>query len=217
MDIINIVDFTATKLLFLTSRGLIKKVRGELFSRPRANGIRAITLNQNDNIADVVAYTEAKYAVIVTAGGKAIKFMESKVRFTGRSSMGVRGIRIHSDIAKNILTCGEEGSVLTVTEKGFGKLTGIEKYRLQNRGGKGVINIRITAKTGNVSKALLVKDEKHLLLINSKGISITIPIASIRRTGRQASGVRLMKVGDARITDARLLLERQQDDATQVT
>ncbi len=217
VDIINIVDFTATKLLFLTSRGLIKKVRGELFSRPRANGIRAITLNQNDNIADVVAYTEAKYAVIVTAGGKAIKFMESKVRFTGRSSMGVRGIRIHSDIAKNILTCGEEGSVLTVTEKGFGKLTGIEKYRLQNRGGKGVINIRITAKTGNVSKALLVKDEKHLLLINSKGISITIPIASIRRTGRQASGVRLMKVGDARITDARLLLERQQDDATQVT
>ncbi len=212
VNMINTADFSSTRLLFLTSKGLIKKVNGELFSRPRSNGIRAITLNQGDDIADVILYKDAKYLIIVTSNGKAIKFAEPAIRFTGRSSIGVRGIRLGNGTAKNIIACGDSGSILTITERGFGKLTDIERYRTQSRGGKGVINIRISEKTGSVSKALFVNGERHLILINSKGISITIPVSSIRVTGRQASGVRLMKVEDAKITDARLLRDEEHDN-----
>ena len=207
VNMFNIKDFQNSKITFLTNKGLIKKTKATLFSRPRVTGIRAITLNAEDGLADAIVSTSEQYFVIVTSEGKSIKFPETAVRFTGRSAVGVRGIRLHSgDTAKNIMAAKREGSILTVTEKGYGKITEIGEYRTQGRGGGGVINLRVNEKTGKVAKALFVVKETKLLLVNSKGISITMPIASIRITGRAASGVRLMKQETgAKVIDAKLL------------
>ncbi len=203
----NIKQFEKTKIGFLTAKGLVKKLDAVLFSHPRAGGVRAITLNEGDSIADTIVYTTEPYLAAVSKNGKSVQFSEANVRFTGRTSAGVRGIRLKSgDEAKNIIASADTGSILTVSEKGYGKITDIKEYRVQGRGGSGVINLKVNEKTGPVAKALFIKNEQKLLLLNSKGISIEIPIASIRITGRAASGVRLMKVEPgAKIIDARLL------------
>lgn len=217
IDLLDTRNFVGSKIAFLTAKGLIKKTRAELFSRPRSSGVRAITLNASDEIVDTAIYTNEKYLIIVTQKGKSIKFDEGTVRFTGRAAMGVRGIRVPNDSARNIIAANEEGSILSVTENGYGKITPVNRYRTQSRGGKGVINLRANEKTGNVSKALFVMNEEHLLLISSKGISITIPISSIRVTGRAASGVRLMKLEpNTKVADARLLEEEAQPKAEQL-
>lgn len=207
MVILNIKDFANSKIAFLTVKGIIKKVDATLFSNPRASGIRAITLNDGDSIADVIVYTKEQYLLVITKNGKAIRFMESDLRLIGRTAMGVRGIRLSSDdAARNIIASNINGSILTVTEKGYGKLTDVSKYRIQNRGGGGVINIKISEKNGKVAKGLFVEGSTNVLLINSFGISITVPVMSIRMTGRAASGVRLMKLEPgAKVVDARLI------------
>ncbi len=206
VQMMDIASFADSKMVFVTEKGLVKKTDAKLFSHPRSSGIRAITLNAGDRIVDTIIYTKEKYLVIVTKNGKSIKFEEQELRFTGRAAMGVRGIRLKGDQAKNIMATNEAGMILTVTEKGYGKLTDVAKYRMQGRGGGGVINIKANEKTGPVSKAIFVeKEDLQLILINSLGVSITIPIASIRVTGRAASGVRLMRLdAKARVTDARL-------------
>lgn len=204
-----------SKVVFLTKRGIIKRMKGELFSHPRSSGVRALTLNTGDEIADAIVYAQEKYLIIVTKNGKAIRFLEDTLRLTGRTSMGVRGIRAINDEAKNILAANEFGSILAITDNGFGKITPIDEYRLQARGGKGVRNIKINQKTGVVSRCMFVGKEKHLILINTKGKSITIPIASIRITGRSASGVRLMRMEEgAKISDAMILEDGNTPTAT---
>lgn len=205
--ILNIKNTERSNIAFLTAKGVVKKTDAVLFSKPRSNGVRAINLRQGDEISDVILYTNDKYLTIITKNGKAIKFEEAELRQIGRSASGVRGIRIKgSDTAKNIISASDVGSVLTVTENGYGKLTDINKYRTQGRGGSGVINIKINQKTGPVSKALFVSGEQHVMLINSKGISITIPMDSIRITGRSASGVRLMRLEEgSKVVDARVI------------
>lgn len=207
VNLLNIKDFKNSKIVFLTGKGLIKKMKAELFSRPRSSGIRAITLNITDEIVGTIVYSGEKYIIIVTKNGKAIKFDEAKLRFTGRSAIGVRGIRISNlDIAQDIIAANESGSILTVTENGYGKVTPITKYRTQSRGGKGVINLKVSKKTGRVSRSLYVQNEANLILINSQGKSITMPLSSIRITGRAASGVRLMRLEEnSKIADAKLL------------
>ncbi len=203
MDISMSGDF---KVVFLTEKGLVKKTEAKLFSHPRSNGIRAITLNEEDKIVDVITYSKEKYLFIVTRNGKSIKFEEGKIRFTGRAAMGVRGIRLKNDKAANIIAANETGMILSVTDKGYGKLTDLDKYRSQSRGGTGVINLKVNDKTGSVAKAIFVgHDGEQLILINSAGVSIIIPISSIRVTGRAASGVRLMRLDStATVTDARI-------------
>ncbi len=146
---------------------------------------------------------------IVTKNGKSVKFAETDVRSMGRSAAGVHGIRLHeNDVAKDIIAVNDSGSLLTISEKGYGKITDIKEYRIQGRGGGGVLNLKVNEKTGPVAKALFVNKETKLLLINSKGVSIMIPIASIRVTGRAASGVRLMKLEPgAKVIDAKLMEE----------
>ncbi len=196
-----------SNIAFLTAKGVVKKTDAVLFSRPRSNGVRAIHLREGDEISDVIIYSNSKYLTILTKAGKSIKFEEEELRQIGRTASGVRGIRLHEkDFAKNIISANDSGSILTVTEKGYGKITDISLYRTQGRGGSGVINIKTNEKTGPVSKALFISGEQHLMLINSSGISITIPIDSIRITGRAASGVRLMKLEDgAKVVDARVI------------
>ncbi len=207
-----IKDFEKSSVLFLTTKGQIKRTSADLFSKPRATGVRAISLNDGDEIADaIVVKDEQGYIIIATKNGKSIRFSMEDVRSMGRSAAGVRGIRLHDgDAAKNLIAADDNGSVLTVSEKGYGKMTEVGEYRMQSRGGGGVINLKVNEKTGPVAKALFLSNEPKLLLVNSKGVSIMIPIASIRVTGRSASGVRLMKVEPgAKVIDARLMVEEK--------
>jgi DNA gyrase subunit A len=204
----NIKDFANSRIFFLTAKGLVKKINASLFSKPRSTGVRAITLRQGDTIADTVVYKKEEFVIVTTRNGKAIKFKEASVRTLGRSAAGVRGIRLHGeDAAKNVIAASESGSLLTVSDKGYGKITEVTRYRIQGRGGGGVINMRVNDKTGPVARSLFVDNEaKVLLLMNSSGVSITIPIASIRITGRSASGVRLMKLSPgAKVIAARIM------------
>ncbi|MGI0141076.1 MAG: DNA gyrase subunit A [Candidatus Micrarchaeales archaeon] len=207
VTIFSIKDFEKSKIVFLTSRGLIKKTAANLFAHPRVTGVRAISLNDNDSIADAQVYTIQKYIVISTKKGKAIKFEETDVRSIGRAGMGVRGIKLGSgDIAKDIIPAEENGFLLTVTEHGYGKLTDIIKYRDQNRSGSGIINLKVSQKTGDVAKSLFVHGKSKVLLINSKGVTIKFEVDEIRITGRAASGVRLMRVEPgAKVVDARVI------------
>ncbi len=207
IKILNINEFTASKLAFLTRNGLVKKVKAALFSRPRSNGVRAINLNTGDQIADVIMYSNEKNLIISTKEGQAIKFDENDLRYIGRNAMGVRGIRLKGDDrANNIIAANESGSILTVTENGYGKITDVAEYRLQSRGGSGVINLKVNEKTGPVQKCLFLSGDDRLVLINSLGVSITFPTSEIRVTGRAASGVRLMHLSPGqKIADAMLL------------
>jgi DNA gyrase subunit A len=216
VTLFNIKDFSNSKIFFLTSKGLVKKINASLFAKPRSTGVRAITLRQGDTIADTVVYKKEEFVIVTTRNGKAIKFKEASVRALGRSAAGVRGIRLHGDdVAKNVIAASESGSLLTVSDKGYGKITEVTKYRIQGRGGGGVINMRVNEKTGPVARSLFVNNEaKALLLMNSSGVSITIPIASIRITGRSASGVRLMKLAPgAKVIAARVMGATPADSA----
>ncbi len=207
IDIFNINEFSASKIVFLTAKGLVKKLKASLLSRPRSNGVRAINLNEGDQVADVIIYSNEKYLSIATANGKAIKFPETDLRYIGRNAIGVRGIRLApKDVANNIIATGDKGSILTVTENGYGKVTEVSNYREQGRGGGGVINIKINEKTGSVAKSIFLKGDDKVVLINSEGVSITMPTSEIRVTGRAASGVRLMHVQNGvKVVDAVLL------------
>jgi DNA gyrase subunit A len=214
----NIKDFANSKIMFLTAKGLVKKINASLFSKPRSTGVRAITLRQGDTIADAVVYKKEEFVIVTTRSGKAIKFKEASVRTLGRSAAGVRGIRLHGeDVSKNVIAASDSGSLLTVSDKGYGKITEVARYRVQGRGGGGVINMKVNDKTGPVAKSLFVSNEaKVLLLMNSSGVSITIPIASIRITGRSASGVRVMKLAPGtKVIDARVMEGQQPSNIPQ--
>ena len=207
ITVFSIRDFTNAQIVFLTAKGLVKKTDAMLFSKPRSTGVRALTLNKGDSVADVSVFRKEEMAIITTANGKAIQFKVSSIRSVGRAASGVRGIRLRgNDVARNITPSDGSGSLLTISEKGYGKVTEMGKYRQQGRGGGGVMNLRVNDKTGLVAKSLIVGSETRLLLLNSSGVSITIPIASIRVTGRAASGVRLMKLDSStKVIDARIL------------
>ncbi len=207
IKVLNVSEFTNYNIAFLTSKGIVKKTEASLFSRPRSNGIRAIRLNEGDQIADVIMYSKEKNLIIATRNGQAIKFEESDIRHIGRNAAGVRGIRLKGgDKAKNIIAADDHGSMLSITENGYGKITDINEYRLQSRGGSGVINLRVNQKTGPVCKCLFLSMDDKIILINSLGVSITFPTNEIRVTGRAASGVRLMHLSpEVKVVDAILL------------
>ncbi len=215
VSMIPIRNFEGSTMAFITARGTAKRMSARLFAKPRSNGVRAIKLAEGDEIVDSICYSGKKYLLISTKKGKIIKFEEQSMRTIGRTGMGVRGIKLRQDDrVTNIIAASEFGNILTVTEKGYGKITEITKYRTQNRGGKGIINLKVSEKTGDVSKTLYMSHEQQAILINSKGVSITIPTSSIRITGRAASGVRLMKVEPGtKIIDCIILNEEHQKTA----
>jgi DNA gyrase subunit A len=217
VSMLNTNEFANSKIVFLTAKGLVKKTDAMLFSKPRSSGIRAITLNDDDKIAASIIFKDEKYLLIATKNGKSIKFNQSTLRLTGRGSMGVRGIKLKNDEAMNIIAANDSGSVLTITEKGYGKITDIALYRMQSRSGSGVINLKVNDKTGSVIKALFVKGNENLIMISSTGITITIPVSSIRVTGRAASGVRLMRLDDSSVvSDARILAGQEQSSTESI-
>jgi len=208
--IINTALFADSFITFMTKKGIVKRVAADKFSRPRSNGIRFITM-PNDELADACLSSGKSQLFICTRKGKALRFNESNIRPTGRSARGVRGIRLsQDDNVINIIAIDDDSLIATISEGGYGKVTEAHKYRLQRRGGKGVLNLRVNEKTGSVVRALKVLPDDELFLISSKGLSITFPAQEIRRTGRGASGVRLMRLeSGSRVVDAQVVLKKK--------
>ena len=205
--IVNTRAFAGSFLTFITRKGTIKRVKAESFSKPRATGIIAMQLNPGDALADACISDGKSNIFIATRRGKALRFNENDIRAMGRNAHGVRGIKLsQGDDVVNLLQANETDLITTITENGFGKVTKLDEYRLQKRGGKGVINLKVKEKTGSVVKSLKAPEKSEILLINSKGLSIQFPVSAIRVTGRSASGVRLMKVDKgASVVDAQAL------------
>jgi DNA gyrase subunit A len=203
-DIINTKIFSNAYLNFITVKGKIKRVKAERFSKPRANGIKAMPLLQGDGLADLCLSDGAHELFVVTALGKALRFKEADVRSMGREAHGIKGIKLNAnDSVVNISSVRPDDLIVSVTEKGYGKATPVNMYRLQKRGGKGVINLKIKEKTGTVIKSLKVLNDDNILMINSKGLSIIFPVSSVRVTGRGASGIRLMRLDSGiKVVDA---------------
>ena len=194
MAIIPTPDFDESKsLVFFTRNGIIKRTSLNEFSNIRSNGVRAIVLDDADEIVTAkIADVQTQYIMIFTSLGQCIRFELEKTRDQGRSTRGVRGIKfkIDTDIVVDAdVIDNEEQEILTVSEKGIGKRTTIEEYRLTNRAGSGVIAMKLSPKTGNIVGEVLVDDTQDLMLLTSIGKMIRVDMQTIRKAGRNTSGV----------------------------
>jgi DNA gyrase subunit A len=194
MAIIPTPDFDESKsLVFFTRNGVIKRTSLNEFSNIRSNGVRAIVLDDADEIVTAkIADVQTQYIMIFTSLGQCIRFELEKTRDQGRSTRGVRGIKfkIDTDIVVDAdVIDSEEQEILTVSEKGIGKRTTIEEYRLTNRAGSGVIAMKLSPKTGNIVGEVLVDDTQDLMLLTSIGKMIRVDMQTIRKAGRNTSGV----------------------------
>ncbi len=194
------VDYTSNTFVILcTEKGIIKKTSLEAYSRPRANGITAISINDGDRLLNAALTNGTNDIIIAKSEGKAVRFKESDVRPMGRTATGVRGVTLESDSDKVIgMVCisREDANLLVVSEKGYGKRSLVDDYRITRRGGKGVKTINITEKTGKLVAIKEVVDNDDLMIINKSGISIRISVAELRIMGRATQGVRLIKLNE---------------------
>ena len=184
-------------LVMVTKNGIIKKTSLEQYSRPRVNGINAIEIREDDQLLEAKLTTGTSEIMIATRGGKCIRFPEEKVRSVGRTSIGVRGIDLSEGdevIGMIVVNDMEKESVLVVSERGYGKRTAVEDYRITNRGGKGVITLNITEKTGDLIAIQSVTDEDGLMIINKSGVAIRMGLDALRIMGRNTQGVRLINL-----------------------
>ena len=173
-------------VLFCTKNGVIKKTLLEQYSRPRQNGVNAITIREDDKVIEVRMTNGNNEIIIANRNGRAIRFHESAVRVMGRTATGVRGMTCIKD--------PETESIMVVSEQGYGKRSDIEDYRKTNRGGKGVKTLNITDKTGKLVAIKSVTDENDLMIINKSGITIRLKVADVRIMGRATQGVRLINL-----------------------
>ena len=186
-------------IVMCTQKGTIKKTSLAAYSRPRQNGINAITINEGDHLLEAKLTNGNSEILMALHSGKAIRFNEQKVRPMGRNAAGVRGITLAGpkDVVVGMICINDESeNILVVSEKGYGKRSSIEDYRVTNRGGKGVKTINITEKTGNLIAINAVKDGDDLMIINRSGLIIRLPIESLRVMGRATQGVRLINLKD---------------------
>ena len=186
-------------VLFCTKKGVIKKTLLEQYSRPRQNGVNAITIREDDSVIEVRMTNGNNEIIIANRNGRAIRFHEAAVRVMGRTATGVRGITLDNDGQDEVvgMICIkdlETESVMVVSEQGYGKRSEIEDYRKTNRGGKGVKTMNITEKTGKLVTIKSVTDENDLMIINKSGITIRLKVADIRIMGRATQGVRLINL-----------------------
>ncbi|MCF2582466.1 DNA gyrase subunit A [Bacteroides caecigallinarum] len=184
-------------VLFCTKQGVIKKTLLEQYSRPRQNGVNAITIREDDRVIEVRMTNGNNEIVIANRNGRAIRFHESAVREMGRTATGVRGITIDEDgqdevIGMICIKDPEKETIMVVSENGYGKRSDIEDYRKTNRGGKGVKTLNITEKTGSLVAIKSVTDENDLMIINKSGITIRVKVADFRIMGRATQGVKLI-------------------------
>ena len=186
-------------VLFCTKKGVIKKTLLEQYSRPRQNGVNAITIREDDSVIEVRMTNGNNEIIIANRNGRAIRFHEAAVRVMGRTATGVRGITLDNDGQDEVvgMICIkdlETESVMVVSEQGYGKRSEIEDYRKTNRGGKGVKTMNITEKTGKLVTIKSVTDENDLMIINKSGITIRLKVEDVRIMGRATQGVRLINL-----------------------
>jgi DNA gyrase subunit A len=207
-------------IIMCTKKGVIKKTSLEAYSRPRANGINAINVNEGDSLLEASLTSGTSEIVMALKSGRAIRFNEATVRPMGRTATGVRGISLASDndeVVGMISIDNPETTVLVVSEKGYGKRTDIDDYRVTNRGGKGVKTLNITDKTGNLVAIKGVTDNEDLMIINKSGIIIRIAISELRTMGRATQGVRLINLkGNDEIASVAKIEHDDEEEETEV-
>jgi DNA gyrase subunit A len=214
-------------VVMCTKQGTIKKTTLEAYSRPRANGIHAISIDEEakDELIDAKLTDGKSEIMIALKSGKACRFPEAKVRPMGRTAGGVRGIKMDEEIKDDevvgmiCVSNPEVQTVLVVTEKGYGKRTGVDEYRITNRGGKGVRTVKITDKTGNLISIKDVTDKDDLMIITTSGITIRMSVKSLREMGRATQGVRLIDLneGDEIAAVAKVDVEDAQEEGDEDT
>ena len=184
-------------IVMVTEKGVIKKTTLEAYSRPRVNGINAITIREGDNLLEARLTNGNHDILMAVKSGKAIRFHESNVRAMGRNASGVRGVTLAGDDDRVVgMVCveGQEENILVVSEKGYGKRSELEDYRITNRGGKGVKTLNLTEKTGSLISIKSVTDDDDLMIINKSGVMIRLAVAELRVMGRATQGVRLINL-----------------------
>jgi len=204
-------------VIMATKRGQVKKTSLEQYSRPRTNGINAITIKEGDELLEAKLTTGASQVMLALKSGKAIRFEEAKTRPMGRNASGVRGITLsnaNDEVIGMISVNDMESNILVVSENGFGKRSSLEDYRITNRGGKGVKTISITDKTGDLVSIKNVSDEDDLMIINKSGIAIRMAVEDLRVMGRATQGVKLinLKGNDSIAAVAKVMKEEDAED-----
>jgi DNA gyrase subunit A len=210
-------------VIMATKKGQVKKTSLEQYSRPRTNGINAITIKEDDELLEAKLTNGDSQVMIALKSGKAIRFEEAKTRPMGRGASGVRGVRLQNDQdeAIGMIAVNEmDSDILVVSENGYGKRSSLEDYRITNRGGKGVKTISITEKTGALVAIKNVSDNDDLMIINKSGIAIRLAVENLRVMGRATQGVKLinLKTNDSIAAVAKVMHEEDEeiDDDTAV-
>lgn len=204
-------------IVFVTKQGTVKKTDIMQFSNPRPSGIIALSIDEGDELVFVGLTSGASQIILATREGQAIRFDEALVRLMGRSAYGVRGIRFKKagdEVVGAVIP--EPGQVLlTVSEMGFGKRTAVDEYRQTNRGGSGVVNMKLTARNGRVASMIGVAEDDHIMVVTDKGIMIRMVANSIRSTGRSSQGVRVIALGSGeRVTSVTRLEDKDESQLT---
>ena len=183
-------------LFMVTQKGIVKKISLEHFSRPRASGVRAINLpeDNSDFLIDVQLVKKGQEVLIASRKGQAIRFNSDDIRDMGRGSYGVAGIRLHENDEVVSLEILNTQAILTITKNGYGKRTNVSDYRKTARAGRGVINVKVSEKTGEVITTVSVNDDDNIIITTAKGIVIRTSLKNIRIMGRATQGVRIVKL-----------------------
>ncbi len=211
-------DFVQNHYIVLcTKKGIIKKTSLEDFSRPRANGVNAITINEGDELLEARMTDGSSEIMLALKSGRAIRFEEIKVRATGRGAIGVTGIEVddEKDEVVGMICVNKEDAtrtILVVSEKGYGKRTPIDEYRITNRGGKGVKTINVTDKTGSLVGILYVTEKEDLIITCKSGVTIRTGIQDIREAGRATQGVKLIRIDEGDEIAAISQIEEAEDE-----
>ncbi|PHS70271.1 MAG: DNA gyrase subunit A [Methylophaga sp.] len=216
--ILAVREFDEDKYIFMaTASGTVKKTPLEAYSRPRANGIIGLDLKEGDQLVGVALTDGQSDIMLFNSGGKVIRFSETDVRSMGRVSRGVRGMRMPEglEIISLIIANPEDGAILTATEFGFGKRTNLEQYRVQGRGGSGIISIQTSERNGNVVGAVQVRDEHQIMLITDGGTLVRTPVKDVSIVGRNTQGVKLINLTKKeRLVGLERVLEEDDDSDT---
>jgi DNA gyrase subunit A len=207
-------------VIMCTKKGVVKKTSLEQYSRPRSNGINAITVRDGDTLLEAKLTTGDSHVMLGLKSGKAIRFDESKTRPMGRNASGVRGIRlshVDDEVIGMVAVNDMDSNILVVSEKGYGKRSSLDDYRETNRGGKGVKTISVTEKTGGLVALKNVSDEDGLMIINKSGVAIRMNVANLRVMGRATQGVRLinLKGNDSIAAVAKVVKEEEEEIASE--
>ena len=212
--VIAIKEFVEKRYLFMaTSKGIVKKTELTEYDTARKGGLVAINLDEDDELIDVKLTNGEQHVILGTRNGIAIHFMEKDVRAMGRSTHGVKGIALEEgDVVVGMDVLKPDGEVLTVSEEGYGKRTAVREYRTQTRGGKGIINLKVTEKTGKVVGLKTVKPGQELMMITSDGIVIRIEVDGISLISRNTQGVTLMRTGAEDKVVALAMVEKKTDN-----